>query len=77
MSGSIIPQAQQNPLVEKGGKVSLPWLLFFNALPQLVFPAPAHTNSPGSPNQLSYDQSYLYICTAKNTWGRILLDHAF
>ena len=33
--------------------------------------------SEGIPNQISYDASYLYICTSTNTWGRILLDTSF
>ena len=33
--------------------------------------------SEGIPNQMSYDASYLYICTSTNIWGRVLLDYSY
>lgn len=33
--------------------------------------APANASSTGIAGQRAYDSSYLYICTATNTWRRI------
>lgn len=33
--------------------------------------APATTSSAGTPGQLAYDASYIYICTAVDTWKRV------
>ncbi len=43
----------------------------------IVVSSPAHTGSTGATNQVAYDGTYLYICTAPNTWGRVLLDYSF
>lgn len=32
--------------------------------------APAAANSPGTPGQIAYDASYVYICIANDTWKR-------
>jgi hypothetical protein len=34
---------------------------------------PLSSSAPGTAGQVSYDSSYLYICTAPNTWGRIAI----
>lgn len=71
-----IPNAAQSPLVEKGGRISLDWLLYLqNALSWV--PAPAHANSPGTQGQVAYDNTYFYICVAKNTWIRVALAGGF
>lgn len=33
--------------------------------------APATASSAGTPGQLAYDTSYIYICTAVDTWKRV------
>jgi len=35
--------------------------------------APAHDTSKGTANQLATDGSYLYVCTATNTWKRVAI----
>ena len=35
---------------------------------------PTANNSPGVAGQLSYDQNYLYVCVAQNSWKRIPLN---
>lgn len=34
---------------------------------------PATTTSTGKPGQIAYDSSYLYVCTAADTWRRTAL----
>ena len=41
-------------------------------VPALVS-APATASSTGSAGQMAYDSSYLYICTATNTWKRVAI----
>lgn len=36
--------------------------------------APSTSTSQGIPGQKSFDNSYFYVCTAKNTWKRFLLN---
>jgi hypothetical protein len=71
-----LPNASQTPLVERGGKVALPWLLFLNGVLSWV-PAPAHDNSPGKQGQVAYDSGFFYICTAKDTWKRAAIANGF
>lgn len=33
--------------------------------------APATATSAGAPGQLAYDDDYIYICTAIDTWKRV------
>jgi hypothetical protein len=33
--------------------------------------APAHATSTGTAGQMAYDSTYLYVCTAANTWKKI------
>lgn len=42
-----------------------------------VFSAPPTTkasNAPGSPGEMCWDDSYIYVCTAANTWKRATLN---
>lgn len=39
----------------------------------VIVEAPATATSTGQPGQIAYDSSYLYICTAVNTWKRTTL----
>jgi len=32
------------------------------------------SSDPGSPGEFQYDTSYMYVCTATDTWGRALLE---
>lgn len=34
---------------------------------------PANSSAPGTPGQIQWDTSYIYICTAANTWKRAAL----
>lgn len=34
---------------------------------------PATSSAAGTPGQVSFDASYLYVCVAKNSWKRIAL----
>jgi hypothetical protein len=43
------------------------WTL--NGLPWVT--APAASNSAGFAGQMAYDASYIYVCTAANTWERV------
>jgi hypothetical protein len=36
-----------------------------------------NSSSNGVPNQISYDASYLYVCTSTNLWGRIPLNYDY
>lgn len=36
-----------------------------------LVPVPASATAPGTQGQLAQDGSYLYICTAPNTWKRV------
>jgi hypothetical protein len=36
--------------------------------------APASYTSNGVAGQIAYDATYLYVCVANNTWGRVELD---
>lgn len=38
-----------------------------------LFGAPAAANSLGQQGQIAFDSSYIYVCTATNTWKRVLL----
>ncbi len=35
---------------------------------------PASSSATGSTGEISWDNSYLYICVAPNTWGRVAID---
>lgn len=35
---------------------------------------PATSNANGNAGTLSYDGNYLYVCTSKNVWKRVLLE---
>ena len=39
--------------------------------------APATSSSAGVPGQWAYDASYVYICTAANTWKRVAIAGGF
>ena len=32
--------------------------------------APTSSTSPGTPGQIAYDSTYIYVCVANNTWKR-------
>jgi hypothetical protein len=34
---------------------------------------PVANTSNGSPGQIAYDSSHIYVCVANNTWGRAAL----
>jgi hypothetical protein len=34
---------------------------------------PASSSASGKPGELAWDSSYMYVCTAVNTWKRITL----
>lgn len=34
---------------------------------------PASSTANGTPGQMAYDSSYVYVCVANNTWGRASL----
>ena len=36
-------------------------------------PPPATATSPGTPNQVAFDATHLYVCIATNTWVRATL----
>jgi hypothetical protein len=36
--------------------------------------APASYTSNGVAGQIAYDSTFLYVCVANNTWGRVELD---
>jgi hypothetical protein len=60
------------------GLVTIPWNSFFVALATpgsalLAKNTPATSAAAGVPGQISYDASFLYVCTAVNTWKRIAL----
>lgn len=42
----------------------------FLGMAQIVA-APASAGASGEPGQIAYDGSYLYVCTATDTWRRI------
>lgn len=44
----------------------------FRKMPVIV-PAPATATDPGQPGMLASDGSYLYVCTAANTWRRVAI----
>lgn len=46
--------------------------MMFGRFVELVDP-PASSTAPGKPGRLAYDEMYLYICIALNTWRRISL----
>jgi hypothetical protein len=35
--------------------------------------APALATSPGTPGQIAYDATHIYVCIATNTWVRAVL----
>ena len=35
---------------------------------------PASSSAAGTPGQMAYDGSYLYVCVATNTWRRTAID---
>jgi len=35
---------------------------------------PSHSGSTGIAGSFAYDSTYLYVCVATNTWGRIAID---
>ncbi|HUD64658.1 MAG TPA: hypothetical protein VMQ17_08775 [Candidatus Sulfotelmatobacter sp.] len=61
-----------------GDKPSKAWYQWFTLLPpRLTSPAvgstPASSAANGIPGQISFDQNFLYICVATNTWKRLAL----
>ena len=34
---------------------------------------PTSATANGSPGQIAYDSSFLYVCTATNTWRRVAI----
>ncbi len=36
----------------------------------VIVPTPSTASSAGTPGQISYDLSYIYVCVATNTWRR-------
>ena len=65
-------------LKEKSNLISREWAKQFSQLAaQLIAPvglvAPATSASAGTPGMIATDGTYLYICTALNTWKRITL----
>jgi len=51
-------------------------ILGFRGL-NLVNPAPTHSNSSGVIGQVAVDSSYMYLCTAANTWVRSSITTSF
>ena len=39
----------------------------------VTVPVPASATAAGQPGQIAQDGSYLYICTALNTWKRVAI----
>jgi len=37
----------------------------------------ANSNTTGSPGEFAWDNNYIYICVANNTWGRANLEFGF
>lgn len=37
-------------------------------------PVPASSSSAGTPGQLAYNGSYLFVCVATNTWRRVAIN---
>lgn len=35
--------------------------------------APASASASGTPGQIAYDASYVYVCVATNTWKRVAI----
>jgi len=38
--------------------------------------APANKTDPGTPGQMAYDSTHIYMCVATNSWIRFNADHA-
>ena len=45
-----------------------------SAVPVVPAGTPTSSTATGTPGTIKYDATYLYICTALNTWGRIAID---
>ncbi len=71
--------ASNNTLVLPTGNGSADQVLSTNGSGTLSWaeratsPAPATATSTGRAGQVAYDGSYIYVCTATNTWRRALL----
>jgi hypothetical protein len=71
--------AGNNTLVLPTGNGSSGQLLETNGAGVLTFAerasasAPASATATGRAGQVAYDASYIYVCTAANTWRRALL----
>lgn len=62
-----------------GDFFSAPWIRFLSLIPlRLTSPvtsdAPALATSLGKPGEIRQDGSFLYVCTAENTWKRAALN---
>lgn len=62
----ILPQSPNNSFVIKPDGVHIGTELIVDAPT-----APAAANSTGIKGQIAYDTSYMYVCTATDTWRRI------
>jgi len=38
---------------------------------------PAHANSPGTPGQIAFDGTHVYVCVGNNSWMRATLSGGF
>lgn len=70
------PQAQEPVLAD--GRFSMAWYQWFaqivGRLLQTASPhAPVSSNAPGTPNQLAYDQNYIYVYVVTK-WKRAALN---
>ena len=70
------PQAQEPVL--QGSSFSFSWYTWFSQKVgrnlQTASPsAPQTSGASGTPNQIAYDQNYIYVCVGANTWKRAAL----
>jgi hypothetical protein len=45
--------------------------------PKIIDSSTKASNATGTPGQMAYDASYLYVCTSTNVWGRILMQTGY
>lgn len=56
-----------------------PWERWFQAITdfltalQVPRATPTSSAATGTPDSITYDQNFIYICVAKNTWKRVAL----
>lgn len=56
-----------------------PWERWFQAITdfltalQIPRATPASSTATGVPDSITYDQNFIYVCVAKNTWKRAAL----